>query len=265
MNRPMPPIKHIIQCDLDLIEMKIDLCREIYNYFLPKGWDYVEANSLVSWGIADYMRLHRVNLGEWDNEGNSVRRHRRQNQDSAFEDCIAQFLRACINLWEKEERKRTKQKNSLRIRVEVQKQFEKSGTRNAFRPDIYIFSEDEERRGVAIECKSGQGYSRGPWEDGKWKETIDKEREHAAEFLLHGFKYYKFVLYLPDVFQKKSTEKSVLEKMKSEMEKKGVFILLAKTPNDNSYDEYLKARKETSFFHGAEPLFSKVREDLTCL
>ena len=276
--QPTPIAKAVLdvcQCESDLVEARMNSHNRIYDDFQKRGWTYIKKHSLVSWGIADYINLHRLNLWKWKEGGKAVVRYRNENQDSVFEDCIAQYTRACIDLWQQE--KGTTQQ----INIEVQRSFEGiEGTRTGKRYDIFISSEKHLRPVIIIECKSGQGYAGRNWEEGRWKGLMKKEigeaRDHIRsirgrsgfEFKTRvssdrpiGIKYYKFVLYSP----RGLTINDPREKREL-MKQTGIFILLAKGPSYDSFNDYLQAREELVesefFMHKAEDLFSQIKKEL---
>lgn len=284
-------IRDISQCEAGLVHQRMGLHRQVTNDFAKHGWSDVRTNALVSWGIADCINFHRLNLFQMKEDVSGIVRYRNEDQDAFFEDCTACFLRACIDLWQQE--KETKQQ----VNVEVQRSFEgpkvNKRSRQGIRPDIFVSSREHVRPVIIIECKSGQGYSRKNWEDGTWEKLISIEREKAKRHVRYyekrkglefktpkysnvpcDIRYYKLILYMPDVLQPKNSkgqfderqEEDSLKKELRLMKQENTYILLAEGPAYENEADYLNARKEMTegemFVHKAEDLFSKIKNDL---
>lgn len=282
------PIRDISQSERTLVNQRISLPRQIVRDFTKFGWSHVKDEALVSWGIVDYMNFHRLDLFQMKENANNIVRYRNADQDAVFEDCVAFFLRACVDLWQLESQ------STQQINIEIQRSFEgpkkKTGSREGVRPDIFISSANHLRPVVIIECKSGQGYSRKDWEGDAWKSILDGELKDAWKHVRHiekrrgcafktpvgteepcDIRYYKLILYMPDILQPKKSKRiskehlAHLDENLKRIKREGVFVILKEAPAYGDKKAYLDARKEMTkeqaFAHRVEDLFSEIKKD----
>lgn len=254
----LKPINGIIRSETRLLDKKSDLHGALCKQYSELGWPAVKKEKLVSWGIAEYMNMHRIILETHKGKDDSqIQRHRNETLAFFFEDCVAQFTRACIDLWLDNARVKPE------INVDVQRNFEIRGSRQGMRPDVFISSKKQARPVIVIECKTGQGFQRDNWTRKKWGQYIKQQGDKVEKYVLpnpniHSAKYLYVMLfwYPPKNWMRDSAE---------ELKKENVYILLNKGPNYKTAKEYrdnCKEKGEQIFLHAAEDFLQVIKSKL---
>jgi hypothetical protein len=124
-------VRAVSSLESSFLEMAGNLHRTLGWEYSKLGWSGVKKKKLVSWGICDSMNKHLINLQLHNNaEDSEVRRYLKEQSSSYFVNCVAQFARACIDIW-------VGLKETNRVSVEIERFFSLSGHLGK-RPDILV-------------------------------------------------------------------------------------------------------------------------------